>query len=398
MIVLQRVQRLLQRAGNLGDLLRLLRRQIVNILVDRVGGRDPVLDAVQSRHQHGGEREVGVGRGIRAAELHPFGRRRSRIHRDARRRGAVALGHDQVHRRLVTRHQPLVGVGGGGAESHQCMRMLEQPADVPAAQLRGERPALGVEKQVFLVLPQALMAVHAARIVGENRFRHEGGHFAVLARDVLAEVFVEHHVVGHAGERRETHVDLILPGGGDLVVVHFHLDAGLHHRQHDPRADVLQRVMRRHREVAFLVTRLVAQVAAAVGALVPAGVPLALGGFHVIVAAVLVLREADRIEYEELELRSKVASGRDPSLFQVHLRLLRDETRIARVGLLQDRVENVADDRQRRHLAGRIDKGGGGVGLEQHVRFLDFLEAADRGTVKPDAFIEQVGVYFRQRD
>ena len=148
--------------------------------------------------------------------------------------------------------------------------MLEQPADVPAARLRSQGPTASVVEQVVLIIPQALVAVHAACVIGEERLGHECGCLAVPSRDVLAHVFVDHDVVCHTRERSETHVDLVLSRGRHLMVMHFDLDAGLHQRQYDLRADVLQRVVRRNREVALLVARLVTQIASAVGALVGA--------------------------------------------------------------------------------------------------------------------------------
>ena len=78
-------------------------------------------------------------------------------------------------------------------------------------------------------------------------------------------------LVGHLDQRVEAHVDLGLAGGGDLVVVHLDGMPHSHHRQHHLGADILQRSVRRHREVAFLVARLVAEVGACSSA---AGVPV----------------------------------------------------------------------------------------------------------------------------
>ncbi|MCY1522735.1 hypothetical protein D9M68_576010 [compost metagenome] len=242
------------------------------------------------------------------------------------------------------------------------------------------------------------MAVHAAGVVGEDRLGHEGRHLAVAARDVLHDVLVDHHVVGHAQQRRVLHVDLVLPGAGHLVVMDFHLHAGIHQFQHDFRTDVLQRVVGRHREVAFLVARLVAEVAAAEGALVRAGIPRALHRVDEVVAAVGVLLEADRVEDEELQLRPEVAGPGDAAVAQEMLGLLRHVARVARVGLAQDRVEHAADQRQRRNLADRIDEGGGRVRLQQHVRLVDFLESADRRAVEADTVLEQLLGQLRQAD
>src|SRR5687767_6008726 len=59
-VLVELLQRLLERMAHLGHARGELRRQIVQILVDRVSGIYLVLYAVQSRHHHGGECEIRV--------------------------------------------------------------------------------------------------------------------------------------------------------------------------------------------------------------------------------------------------------------------------------------------------------------------------------------------------
>ena len=107
--------------------------------------------------------------------------------------------------------------------------------------------------------------------------------------DVLDDVLVEHQPVGRLHQGAEPDVDLRLTRRADLVVLHLDRDAGLDQREHDLRADVLQPVDRRDREVALLVTRPVAQVRAPA---VPPRVPDPFFGVDVVVALVRVLIEA----------------------------------------------------------------------------------------------------------
>ncbi|MCY1238557.1 hypothetical protein D9M72_513010 [compost metagenome] len=171
--------------------------------------------------------------------------------------------------------------------------MAEQAADVPTAHLRRLRPTVLVIEEVLGVAPEALVAMHAARVVGKQGLGHEGGDLAVAARNVLADVLVHHHVVCHAHQWRKAHVNFILARRGDLMVMHLDLDAGLHQREYDFGADVLQRIAWRHGKVPALVALLVAEIAATIGAFVTARGPFAFGGFDVVVARVLVLPEAD---------------------------------------------------------------------------------------------------------
>src|SRR5262249_46468996 len=68
-ILLEVAERLAQRAAHGGDLFELRRRQVVEVLVDGGAGIELVLDAVETRHQHGGKGEGGVGERIRIAHL-----------------------------------------------------------------------------------------------------------------------------------------------------------------------------------------------------------------------------------------------------------------------------------------------------------------------------------------
>ena len=65
-------QGLAQRPADHGHALQFLGRQVVKVLVDRIAGVGLVLDAVEARHQHGGEGEIGVGRRVGVADLDPL--------------------------------------------------------------------------------------------------------------------------------------------------------------------------------------------------------------------------------------------------------------------------------------------------------------------------------------
>ena len=127
-------------------------------------------------------------------------------------------------------------------------------------------------------------------------------------------MLVPHERVAHPEQRQEAHVDLGLPGGRHLVVVLLDPDADLLHLAHHLGADVLLRVGRLDREVAFLVAWLVAEVLAVhegARAVVhrirlARRVPLSLGGVDLVEACVLVLLVAHLVEHEELGLGPEV--------------------------------------------------------------------------------------------
>jgi hypothetical protein len=260
------------------------------------------------------------------------------------------------------------------------------------------RPASCVH-QGLAALPQRLVHVHAGSVLLEDRLGHERRRLPGLLGRVLDHVLVQLEGVGHLQQRQEAQVDLTLAGAADLVVVALGSDPErLQHQDHGG-AEIAQRVVRRRREVALLRAVLVAQrsesLAAALEAL--ARGPVTLLGLDLVEGRVRLLVEGDVVEHVELGLRTEVARVRHPARDQVLLSLDRDVARVPRVGLAGDRVQDRADDRDRRRLVERVEDRRRGIGHEQHVRLVDLLEAPDRGPVEADALGEGVGVEALER-
>ena len=233
------------------------------------------------------------------------------------------------------------------------------------------------------VLPERLVRVHARAVVAEDRLRHERCRLAGLACGVPDDVLVEHDLIRHPRERLEAKVDLALARCRDLVVVELARDAEPLERQHHPGAQVVQRVVRRGREVAVLLADRVA------GADV-ARVPVALGRIDLVPRLVGTARVRDLVEDEELALRADEARVGDPGGAKVRLGALRKLARILVVRLARDRVDDLADERERRRLGEGVEDGGGGVRHQEHVALRDALPAADRGAVEAEPVLERV--------
>ena len=217
---------------------------------------------------------------------------------------------------------------------------------------------------------------------------------AVGLRHVVDHVLVDLHVVGQRDHRVELDAELVL-GGGHLVVVlldrHAHLG---HHREHLG-ADVLGAVDRRHREVAALGARTVAEVAHLV---VGAAVGGQLGAVELEAGVVGIDGEAHVVEDEELGLGAEHDRVADAGLLQVGLGALGDRARIALVHLAGRR----ARARRRRSPSWSAAKNGsrwahGGIGHQRHVGGLDALPAGDRGAVEGVAVGEHALVDARRR-
>ena len=146
---------------------------------------------------------------------------------------------------------------------------------------------------------------------------------------------------------------------------------------------------RRHREVAFLVAQLVAEVGFALRRIVFAAIPLAFFAIEEEVAAVRRLVEADVVEDEELGFGADEAGVGDAGALQIVDRLAGDVARIARVVFARDRVLHVADDAERGDHGERIDERRIGLRQQQHVALVDRLPAADAGAVEAEAVFKR---------
>ena len=175
------------------------------------------------------------------------------------RRGAIAAGIGQIDWRFIARNQALIAVGGRRDDRRQRAGVLQQSADVPQRHL-AEAGVHVAGEQWLPALPQALVGVHAAAVIAEQRLGHEGHALAVLIRDVADHVLVQHHVVGRFDQRVEALIDFALAGGGDFVVVALDIEADLDHRLDHFGAQVLIMIGGRHGEISFLVARTVAEV------------------------------------------------------------------------------------------------------------------------------------------
>ena len=141
--------------------------------------------------------------------------------------------------------------------------MREQPRDVRTRELRqtGRPRLVGEERRALL--PERLVTVHTRAVVAEDRLRHERRRLTCRERGVLDDVLVEQHLVGHARQALEAEVDLALARRGHLVMVELALHAESLEREHHPRPQVAERVVRCGREVALLLADRVAETGGA---------------------------------------------------------------------------------------------------------------------------------------
>src|SRR3954449_12674465 len=191
-------------AESLGQLLdaeppALLRRQVVEVLLHRLGQLVALLDALEPRLQERGERQVRVARRIRTAELHARRLLLARVvERHADERAAVAPRPREVDGRLVAGDEALVAVHPLGEDRADLARVAQLAGDERLADVAEEvrvvlveervaAPAdemrmLLVEERVAALAEQRLVAMHPGAVLAEERLGHERRVPAVLHR------------------------------------------------------------------------------------------------------------------------------------------------------------------------------------------------------------------------
>ena len=238
------------------------------------------------------------------------------------------------------------------------------------------------------------MDMHAAAVVTDQGLGHEGRGLAVTVGDVV------HHILENLGgirtldQRIEAGADFALTGGRHFVVMNFDRHAHLLKDQTHGRADILQRIDRRHREIAALHARPMTDVAVIeyLGR-----VPRAFVGIDVKERTLHFHAPTHIVEDEEFRFRAKERGITHAGRFEVSLGALGDRTRAADVTLAGRRFDDIAADDEGFLFEERIHDGGGWVRHEDHVGLIDALPTGDGRTIEHLAFFEEFVVAFARR-
>ena len=254
-VLLEGVQRLAQVRRQLVDsqVAPLAVAHLEDVLVHRGARVDPLRNAIEPGPQHHRERQIGIAGGIGHAQF-DAGALSSRG-RHAHERAAVALAPGDVGRRLVPRHQALVGVDQRIGDRAHSLGVPQQAPDVVEARLAQLPWPLRVEERVLPLPEEGLVRVHARARNAGHRLGHERGVQAILQRHVLDHEPERAHVVGRRQRVVGTEVDLML-AGCHLVMGGLHLEAHALERDDDLAPHVLAEIHRGEIEVASRVVGL----------------------------------------------------------------------------------------------------------------------------------------------
>ena len=331
-------------------------RQGPDIVLSLGGKLVALLDALEAGGKNDRVGQVGVGRGVDAAELHPRGLGLAGlVHGDAHQGGAVVVAPAHVAGGLVPSPQALVGVDVLVGDGRDLRGVVQQAGDEGATGGGELVLAGGVEEGVAVALEQGEVRVHArTELVGEG-LGHEGGQAALLQGDLLDDGAEGHDVVRHGQGVGEAQVDLVL-ARATLMVGELHRDPHLLKHEDGLAAEVVGSAPGHVVEVAGVVS----------GADAPVGVA---------------------VDQVELDLRVDVAGEAglgDPGELTLKHRARVGAGRLAvgREDVAEHAGHAVVPVPPRQHLEC------GGVRGQEHVGLEDARESLDRRSVEADALLE----------
>ena len=103
------------------------------------------------------------------------------------------------------------------------------------------------------------------------------------------------------------------------------------------------------------------------------------------------------VENKKFRFRPEKGSVRDAGRFEISLRFFGNPARVAIVRLASDRIDDCANETQRRFCVENVDPCGSRIRNDEHVRGVDHAPAANARSVKPEAISENLLVVFGER-
>jgi len=182
-----------------------------DIQLDRVRHFQLILDPVKTGGQHNAEGQIRIAGRIRETDLYARGVLLSGlVHRHPHKRRAVAPSPDDINGRLITGHQPLIGICPLICDKAYLTRVLHDPGDImPRVRGKIELVAL-IKKGVLALEEQRLMHMHPRTVLAENGLGHERGVEPVVPRHRFDGDLVGDDIVRHPQRLRVTQVYLVL--------------------------------------------------------------------------------------------------------------------------------------------------------------------------------------------
>ena len=177
-------------------------------------------------------------------------------------------------------------------------------------------------------------------VVTKDWLWHEGHGLAIGIGNLVDDILVDLYVVGSLDHRRKLDAEFVL-GRGHFMVVLFNDHAHVGHGSEHFATDVLGAIERRHGEVALLETDMVTGVTGLIGGVV-VGRQFRMVNFKTHLVGGVGVPHV--VEHEEFWLCAEHYGIANAGSLEVFLGLLGSGAWVAAVGLVGQRLENVAVD------------------------------------------------------
>ena len=146
------------------------------IEIEVTAGRrfDLVADTVETGGEHHGFGQIGIGAGIRRAQLNAG--RIAAFGGNPHQGTAVPTGPGNIDRRFITGNQSFIGIDHRIGNGGDALGVFQQTAHIIICEFRKTIPAFGIVKYIFSVaIAKTLVHMHTAAGDAVNGFRHKGG-------------------------------------------------------------------------------------------------------------------------------------------------------------------------------------------------------------------------------
>ncbi len=150
----------------------------------------------------------------------------------------------------------------GLVNGDQSWSMVKNTADVVHSHFAKVSISAFFVEQRRVAVEDRLVNVHTASVVAEKRLRHECCDFAILASNVVDDIFVFHKVIGCFRKCVKTEVDFSLSSCCNFMVMTLNAKAGFLHQTNHFAADILLGINWSYRNIAAFNADFEAKVAA----------------------------------------------------------------------------------------------------------------------------------------
>lgn len=365
-------------------MIKLIRRKVVEIIVNGMERMDIVIDEVKERNKKGREEEIRVGGRIREEELEKIRFRRGEEWNEEGRR-KVEWGIGKKKRRLIERKKKIVGVGGRVGEGIKRFWVIDEEENEVEEVLRKKRILIEWEGRIE-VFKDREVKMNEGEIVEKERIRNEGWSFEIGIGKMMKEIFMNMNIVGVEKKSVEFSEKLVMRGR-ELMVVILKSKKNLREKGKNLGKNVMKDVDWRKGEIEEIEERKMEEIE---GLIIGVVVGWKLGDIEIEESIERIGIEIKIVEEEELGLREEIESIENEERFKIGLGIIGSSKRIKDVDLEGKRIKDIEENEKSGMGEERVDMRSLRIGNKKNVGLVDGIKEWDRREVENEKVEENV--------